>query len=170
VLHLDERRSAGVAAGVHTSSTGEGTDGVLVPPMHSRICDHNRQLIIDHRFLLGDDETPAVVALPRRDLHRILPAAAEDGGCQVRLDADPVGLTQDPDGVEVTFADGSADAHELVVGFDGFRSWTRRQLFGAADDPVYSGYAAWRLIVRRPPEVTAMEFYQGPGSKRESCR
>lgn len=132
---------------------------------HFRIYDHNRELIVDHRFLLGDDEVPAVTALPRRDLHRILLAAAEGAGCQVRLGREPARLAERGDAVEVAFEDGTAETFDLVVGFDGFRSWTRRQLFGNAYEPVYSGYAAWRLIVERPPEVDAMEFYQGPGSK-----
>ena len=36
--------------------------------------------------------------------------------------------TQDDDGVDVTFSDGSTGRYDLVVGADGVRSWTRRAL------------------------------------------
>ena len=48
------------------------------------IFDHNRELIVEHKFLLGDERVPAVCALSRLRLHEILLAAAERAGVEVR--------------------------------------------------------------------------------------
>jgi 2-polyprenyl-6-methoxyphenol hydroxylase-like FAD-dependent oxidoreductase len=47
------------------------------------IFDHNRQLIVEHKFLLGDAKVPAFCALSRLRLHEILLAAAERAGVAV---------------------------------------------------------------------------------------
>jgi 2-polyprenyl-6-methoxyphenol hydroxylase-like FAD-dependent oxidoreductase len=44
------------------------------------IFDPKRQLIVEHKFLLGDDRVPAFCALSRLRLHEILLAAAECTG------------------------------------------------------------------------------------------
>lgn len=128
------------------------------------------ELVVDHRFRLGDGaEVPAFVALPRRDLHAILLAAARAAGVRVRMGTAPRRLRDGEDGVEVGFEGGEAEGREerydLVAGFDGYRSWTREAVLGPAHAPRFSGYAAWRLIVPRPSEVTHMQFHQGIGHK-----
>src|SRR5919197_4869796 len=49
------------------------------------IFDPNRELIVEHKFLLGDERIPAVCALSRQRLHAILLDAAQRAGVQVRL-------------------------------------------------------------------------------------
>src|SRR5881227_3812154 len=51
---------------------------------HMCIFDPNRELIVRHKFLLGDERIPAVCALSRRRLHDVLLAAAETAGARVR--------------------------------------------------------------------------------------
>jgi 2-polyprenyl-6-methoxyphenol hydroxylase-like FAD-dependent oxidoreductase len=58
-------------------------DGFAYDRMH--IFDPNRELIVEHKFLLGDDVTPAFCALSRLRLHEILLAAAQRAGVKVRL-------------------------------------------------------------------------------------
>jgi 2-polyprenyl-6-methoxyphenol hydroxylase-like FAD-dependent oxidoreductase len=130
-----------------------------------KIYDLDRRLIVDHRFRMGGDGVPAVVALPRKDLHCILLDAAEAAGCKVDLGVEPVALESGADAVQVELGDGSSHQADLLVGFDGVSSWTRRQLYGDRHTPTDSGTAAWRLIVPRPSDVTCMEFYQGLGHK-----
>jgi 2-polyprenyl-6-methoxyphenol hydroxylase-like FAD-dependent oxidoreductase len=131
-----------------------------------RFFDHRGDPIVAHRFLLGDDKLPAFIALSRRALHAALLGEARAAGTRFRMGTKPKALdTTDPDTVGVEFDRGPAGRYELVVGFDGNGSWTRRTLFGSEHDAVFSGYAAWRLIVDRPPEVTSMAFYQGLGHK-----
>lgn len=130
-----------------------------------RIHDHDRVLIAEHRFQLGGAGLPAMSALSRKDLHRILVAATRAAGVDVRLGTTVAGLVQDGPSVHVTYDDGRADDVDLVVGFDGVKSTTRQELYGRACEPVPAGYSAWRTVVERPPDVTCMEFYQGLGSK-----
>src|SRR5580700_1160764 len=117
------------------------------------IFDPQRELIVEHKFLLGDERVPAFCALSRLRLHEILLAAAERAGVAVRT------------GVAVTFSDGRDGSFDLLAGFDGIRSTTRQYLFGTAFLPRPSGYGAWRVQVLRPEYVRGMEFLQGIGSK-----
>src|SRR5271156_1713399 len=48
------------------------------------IFDFNRELIVEHKFLLGDGPVPAACALSRLQLHEILLAAPERAGVGVR--------------------------------------------------------------------------------------
>ena len=129
------------------------------------IFDHNRDLIAPHRFLMGDEKTPAVCALSRARLHDILLAAAKDAGVEVRLGLTVSRIDESPDDVSVTFSDGKAEAFDVVAGFDGIRSAMREHVFGTVFLPRPSGFGAWRLQVPRPDVVQGMEFLQGIGGK-----
>jgi 2-polyprenyl-6-methoxyphenol hydroxylase-like FAD-dependent oxidoreductase len=127
--------------------------------------DSNRELIVEHKFLLGDDRIPAVCALSRLRLHEILLAAAQRAGVEVRLGVTLSEVHEDNDRVTVDFSNGQTESFDLLAGFDGIRSATRLHLVGTAFGPRPSGYGAWRLQVPRPHYVRGMEFLQGIGSK-----
>src|SRR5580692_710715 len=114
------------------------------------IFDPNRELIVEHKFLLGDDRVPAFCALSRLRLHEILLAAAERAGVAVRTGVTVSEIQDDIDRVVVTFSDGRTGSFDLLAGFDGIRSTTRQHLFGTAFLPRPSGYGAWRVQVPRP--------------------
>jgi 2-polyprenyl-6-methoxyphenol hydroxylase-like FAD-dependent oxidoreductase len=130
-----------------------------------RLFDFNRELIVEHKFLLGDESVPATCALSRLRLHEILLAAAERAGVDVRTGLTVSEIRDEKDRVSVTFSDGRSDAFDLLAGFDGIRSTTRLHLVGAAFAPRPSGYGGWRVQVPRPDYVQCMEFLQGVGSK-----
>jgi 2-polyprenyl-6-methoxyphenol hydroxylase-like FAD-dependent oxidoreductase len=130
-----------------------------------RFCDYRGDLIVEHRFQLGGAGIPPMIALPRIDLHHILVGAATRAGAHVRLGTAPASIEPAGERVHVAFTDASSREYDLVVGFDGNGSSTRRWLFGEAYEPRPYGYAAWRVVVERPPEVTTMAFFQGLGSK-----
>ena len=132
---------------------------------HMCIFDPNRELIVRHTFLLGDEHVPAFCALSRLRLHEVLLAAAERAGVEVRLGLTADTIHDDGERVDVEFSDGRSDAFDLLAGFDGIRSTTRLHLVGTAFAPRPSGYGAWRLQVPRPGYVRGMEFLQGIGSK-----
>ncbi len=132
---------------------------------HMCIFDPKRELIVRHKFLLGDANIPAFCALSRRRLHDILLAAAEKAGVEVRCGLTANEIHDQPNGVTVDFSDGRTDSFDLLAGFDGIRSATRLHLVGTAFVPRPSGYGAWRLQVPRPGYVRGMEFLQGIGSK-----
>ncbi len=129
------------------------------------IFDHHRELIVEHKFLLGDARVPAVCALSRLRLHEILLAAAKRAGATVRTGLTVSDIRNDADRATVTFSDGRTDTFDLVAGFDGIRSTTRHYLFGAAFTPRPSGFGGWRVQVERRSDVRGMEFLQGIGSK-----
>ncbi|HRY09043.1 MAG: FAD-dependent monooxygenase [Actinobacteria bacterium] len=79
----------------------------------------------------------------RADLHRALYEQLPDGA--VVTGKQLVGLAHDPDGVDLSFADGSTERADTVVGADGLRSVVRTALVGA-HDPRYSGETAYRGI------------------------
>jgi 2-polyprenyl-6-methoxyphenol hydroxylase-like FAD-dependent oxidoreductase len=132
---------------------------------HMSIFDPQRNLIARHDFLLGDSTVPAFCALSRRRLHDILLAAAEKAGATVRLGMTAREMEERGHKIAVQFSDGSTDKFDLVAGFDGIRSDTRKWLVGNVFMPRPSGYGAWRVQVPRPDYVEGMEFLQGIGSK-----
>jgi salicylate hydroxylase len=84
----------------------------------------------------------------------------------IRLGCRFTGLTQDDEGVTVTFADGRSAGGTLVIGADGIRSPVRETLFGK-DQPEFVGIVAWRGLVPMPtlpPQIsrTAAVNWLGP--------
>jgi 2-polyprenyl-6-methoxyphenol hydroxylase-like FAD-dependent oxidoreductase len=127
--------------------------------------DAQRQPIVEHKFLMGDDRVPAFCALSRLQLHEILLDAAERAGVNVRLGVTADEIRDDGDRVAVRFSAGEQDSFDLLAGFDGIRSSTRLHVSGTAFAPRPSGYGAWRVQAPRPNDVRGMEFLQGIGSK-----
>jgi 2-polyprenyl-6-methoxyphenol hydroxylase-like FAD-dependent oxidoreductase len=174
---LIERRPAFDVPGVGLGQPGNALRiydalGVLEPILatgfvydHMCIFDPNRELIVRHKFRLGDDRVPAVCALSRLELHNILLAAAQRAGVEVRLGTTVQEMCDESERVVAEFSNSRAESFDLIAGFDGIRSATRAYLVGTAFVPRPSGYGAWRLQVPRPDYVQAMEFLQGIGSK-----
>ena len=127
--------------------------------------DHARRLIVEHKFLLGDDRVPAFCALSRLQLHEVLLGATQRAGVEVRLGVTVSDMRENGSRVDVQFSTGQQDSFDLVAGFDGIRSTTRLHLVGNAFTPRPSGYGAWRVQAPRPDDVRGMEFLQGIGSK-----
>src|SRR5215471_12754980 len=118
---------------------------------YDRMCifDADRKLIVEHKFLLGDDRVPATCALSRLQLHEILLGAAERAGVQVRTGVMVSEIHDEKDRVTVTWSDGRIGSFDLLAGFDGIRSTTRLHLVGTAFVPRPSGYGGWRVQIPR---------------------
>jgi len=108
----------------------------------------------------GGEDLPATVGMYRPDLAGILVDRATRAGAKVRFGTTYIALTQDDTGVDVTFADGSSGRYDLVVGADGIRSWTRRQL-GIQLETQSTGMGIWRVFAPRPASVTRTDLYYG---------
>src|SRR5579863_775666 len=85
------------------------------------IFDPNRELIVEHKFLLGGDGIPAFCALSRLRLHEILLGAAERAGAEIRTGLTVDEINDEQDRVTVKFSDGRVDSFDLLAGFDGIR-------------------------------------------------
>lgn len=110
----------------------------------------------------GGPELPCTVGMYRPMMATILLDRARECGATIRFGTTYTDLDQDEDGVDVTFADGSTGRYDLVVGADGIRSWTRRQL-GISLETKSTGMGIWRVFAPRPDSVTRTDlFYGGP--------
>jgi 2-polyprenyl-6-methoxyphenol hydroxylase-like FAD-dependent oxidoreductase len=98
---------------------------------------------------------PPSVNIHRAELHRALLAACR--GIDPETNRSVTAVEADPDGVDVSFADGSEDRFELLIGADGFHSVVRRTVVGDPDPVRYSGQTCWRFACDAPngvPKVT----------------
>lgn len=108
----------------------------------------------------GGPDLPATVGLPRPALARIMTDHAVAAGARLRLGTTASALSQDGDGVDVTFSGGPAGRYDLVIGADGIRSATRRMI-GIADEPRPAGMGIFRAFGPRPASVTRTDLYYG---------
>lgn len=126
--------------------------------------DEDGTHIVDVQSGLGGD-VPANNALSRLDLHKILIGAAEKQDVKVAYGTTMETFTDHGDSVDVQFSDGRRDSYDLVVAFDGIKSSTRRTLFGAEHDAVYSGFGVFRVTLPRPSYLRSVHVYQSLGVK-----
>lgn len=94
-------------------------------------------------------------------LHEIMSNRVRQAGVRVTLGAEIDQLTQEPDGVNVTFPDGRQERFDLVVGADGIFSKTRQALFPDAPKPRFTGQGCWRIVADRPEQVDRAEMWLG---------
>ena len=100
----------------------------------------------------------------RADLQAVLSKAV--GLDHIHLSHRLTDLTQHPDRVSLTFANGKTVDADLVIGADGARSITRRWMLGY-DDALYSGCSGFRGVVSADrmdllPDPEAIQFWVGP--------
>jgi 2-polyprenyl-6-methoxyphenol hydroxylase-like FAD-dependent oxidoreductase len=151
---LRELRSLGVWDEVEAHGYAFDVTGIRAPdPAGSVVAE-----IPDAKT--GGPDLPAVMGMPRPELARILVDRATQVGVKVRTGTTFTELTQDDEGVDVTFSDGSTGHYDLVVGADGVRSWTRRALgINLETRPI--GMGIWRAFGPRPASVTRTDLYYG---------
>jgi 2-polyprenyl-6-methoxyphenol hydroxylase-like FAD-dependent oxidoreductase len=106
----------------------------------------------------GGPDLPATVGMYRPALARILTEAAVAAGGKLRYATTVQSLTQDPDGVDVTFSDGTSSRYDLVIGADGVRSQLRT-LLGIELVTRPTGMGIWRVFTSRPASVTRTDLY-----------
>ncbi|MET7701063.1 FAD-dependent monooxygenase [Streptomyces sp. NPDC005485] len=110
----------------------------------------------------GGPDLPAVLGMLRPDLARLLVENASQSGTNLQYGVTATRLTQDENGVDVDFSDGTSDRYDLVVGADGIRSTTRAML-GVELETRATGMAIWRIHGARPADVTRTDLiYGGP--------
>jgi 2-polyprenyl-6-methoxyphenol hydroxylase-like FAD-dependent oxidoreductase len=161
---LRELRTLGVWEQVQAGGYAFDITGIRAPdPAGSVVAE-----IPDART--GGPDLPAALGMSRPELARILVDRAVEVGVKIRFGTTHTELRQDPDGVDVAFADGAETGatgdrrarYDLVVGADGVRSWTRRAL-GIDLETRSVGMGIWRVFGPRPASVTRTDlFYGGP--------
>lgn len=112
---------------------------------------------------VGAEELPSAAGIMRPVLADILGHATQNAGANVRLGMTFQTLTQDADGVDVTFTDGSTGRYDLVIGADGVNSKVRPHVLPEFPGPKFSGQGSWRAVVPRQRENSTI--YMGKTTK-----
>jgi 2-polyprenyl-6-methoxyphenol hydroxylase-like FAD-dependent oxidoreductase len=112
---------------------------------------------------VGADELPRSSGILRPVLAQILVKATLASGTQVRTGLSFESITQDAEGVDLRFTDGSQGRYDLVVGADGVHSQVRTRLFPGAPTPQFTGQGSWRTVV--PRTVVHSTIYMGATTK-----
>lgn len=105
---------------------------------------------------------PSNVGIGRKALHKVLGDRAKAAGAEIRLGITADTLSDNGDGVDVVFSDGTSGRYDLVIGADGLYSRTRSQIFPDAPAPAFTGQSVWRYNLQRTPDVTGLCAYEGP--------
>ncbi|MCJ1959262.1 FAD-dependent oxidoreductase [Novosphingobium mangrovi (ex Hu et al. 2023)] len=104
---------------------------------------------------------PANVGIGRQALQKVLGDTAQELGATIRLGVTAQAIADTPEGVTVTFADGSEARYDFVVGCDGVYSQTRQMILPEAEKPVFTGQSVWRYNLPRPADMDALQVYNG---------
>ena len=138
-------------------------DGEPLADDYSLACDADGNVLARPRYpRIAGPAIPAVVPIRRKSLHDILARAVEAAGVTVRMGVTVETIDDAGACVEVRFNDGVRGAYDLVVGADGIRSRVRTLTFGAIE-PVFTGYANWRVVLPRPPGLERTTWMMGRG-------
>lgn len=111
------------------------------------------------------DDLPATGGILRPALHKILSERTLALGANVRLGTTVESVSQLPDGVDVTFSDGSRERYDLMVSSDGISSRMRERIFPEAPKPRFTGQVIYRIIAERPRGFDRTHFYMGEDTK-----
>jgi 2-polyprenyl-6-methoxyphenol hydroxylase-like FAD-dependent oxidoreductase len=150
---------ANAVRALRTLGLGDAVSRAAAPlPRYGFYDQHGAQLCTTDLNELWREAGPCL-GIARVRLQEILATAADRVPC--RLGVAVTGLTQQPCGVSVAFADGSAGDYDLVVGADGIHS-TVRGLAVSRTAPSYAGAVSWRSIVpARPRGVDHLMVFTG---------
>ena len=131
---------------------------------YSLVCDIEGKVMASPRYpRIAGPDIPAVVPIRRKVLHDILARAVEASGIAVRMGVSIETIDDTGACARVRFTDGERGEYDLVVGADGVRSIVRSLVFGGIE-PVFSGYANWRVILPRPPGIERTIWMMGRGT------
>jgi 2-polyprenyl-6-methoxyphenol hydroxylase-like FAD-dependent oxidoreductase len=110
---------------------------------------------------IAGDDVPGGGAIMRPALAAILAQATRASGADVRLGCTVESWSEDADGIDVTFSDGSSRRYDLVIGADGLYSTMRTRAFPHAPAPTYTGQGVWRAVFPRPAHIETASMWVG---------
>ena len=141
-------------------AVGSATDGLVVRLPHN---DH--VIVTIPTPPMPGTGMPGNAAIMRPALAAILSKATRAAGVNVRLGCSFEAITQDEDGVDVTYTDGARARYDAVIGADGLYSKTRQVLMPDAPKPAYVGQAVWRAELPTPEGIETLNMWLGKGVK-----
>ncbi len=138
-------------------------NGAPLPDDFSLACDMVGNVLARPRYpRIAGPDIPAVVPIKRKALNDILAGAVQASGVKVRMGVTVDAIDAAGASAQVRFSDGTRGEYDLVVGADGIRSKVRSLVFGAIE-PVFSGYANWRVILPKPAGLERTTWMMGLG-------
>jgi 2-polyprenyl-6-methoxyphenol hydroxylase-like FAD-dependent oxidoreductase len=139
---------------------GEAVDAVSFPARAVTLLDSQGQRL-GHRPIEGPARS-----VTRAALYRALQELATARGVGVHHGKRMTGASSGPDGVEVSFADGSRVTGDVLVGADGIHSRTRRLIDPGAPEPRYSGqHVVYGYAHGNPAGLDLDEYHMVRGSR-----
>ena len=177
-VEVIEKKAENIVYGVGLCQTGNALNGLksigLLDACYAEGlgADHTQWLRADGTLIaqtpairIADPNRPAYNNIGRPALQRILLSELSHLGVEPILGITADSIVTIGDGVNVIFSNGRQMRYDLVLGFDGLRSQTRRLLFGDAFEPIYTGHAVWRIPMHRPVGVDCNMIFFGNGKK-----
>ncbi|GAB1646540.1 FAD-dependent monooxygenase [Krasilnikovia sp. MM14-A1259] len=147
-------------AALATINAAEAVDAVSFPARAVALLDASGQQL-GHRPIDGPART-----LTRAALYQALQDLAIARGIPVHHGKCMTGATTGPDGVDVSFADGSRATGDVLVGADGIHSVTRRLIDPDAPDPRYCGqHVVYGYTAGNPAGLALDEYHMVRGSR-----
>lgn len=107
-------------------------------------------------------DLPPMNGVTRPKLHQILTDRAAEVGVELRYSTIFESLADTGDNVAVTFADGTTESFDYVVGADGVSSRVRPYVLEEELRPKYIGQSAYRINMPRLPEIDRIILQHGP--------
>lgn len=127
----------------------------------SRIFRYDGLLLHDLDEPVLEEGLPATGGIMRPVLHHIMQSRVRELGVTVRLGMTVMELKEWQDGTEAVFSDGYSERFDLIVGADSIYSGVRRIAFPHMGEAAPTGQGAFRVSMKRPPDVERGEFYFG---------
>jgi 2-polyprenyl-6-methoxyphenol hydroxylase-like FAD-dependent oxidoreductase len=139
--------------------------GFAVPEGRNAYFDHTGAEITATTYPTArEGRVPAILGIKRAELHRVLATRLSALGVSVDLGQTVRAVHEQGSEVGVTFADGTTESFDLMLGADGIRSDTRK-LIGLGIEPRYTGFTVWRSVHTRPAELTDKIMMMGPAKR-----
>ncbi|WP_321944414.1 FAD-dependent oxidoreductase [Paraburkholderia tropica] len=115
------------------------------------VCDANGNVeaTVPIEPAIGAQDLPGAAGIMRTTFADILGRATRNSGTNIRLGVTFEMITQDAEGVEVLFTDGSRARYDLVIGADGVNSQLRKLVKPDFPGPRFTGQGSWRAVVPR---------------------
>ncbi|CAH0156970.1 FAD-dependent oxidoreductase [Pseudomonas brassicacearum] len=131
-----------------------------------RFCDaQGNQLGDSHVHNVMGADYPPINGIRRPTLHKILTETTLGQGTSVRLGVTLSSWTEDSEGIDATFSDGTTGRYDLIIGADGAYSKLRHELFGDVVKPYFTGQGVWRHNFERPRDLDWGMIFFGEKSK-----
>ena len=127
------------------------------------VCDDAGNTIVDvPRPGPEDPALPVDSVIARKDLARILEAAAHKAGVRITVGRQILGLSEAEKGVTVRFDEGPEARYDAVIGADGIGSTVRRLVWGPSEVQS-AGEAGWRWLTPARSSLKRGTFHLGSG-------